>query len=89
MALFSLIIVKSLVSSMRVEHKFKSQCGDPAAGNDFHARIFGENAARRWKEFKYYVSLFDLIDSPLSKKTLPNCKVQEFLDHINNMIHGS
>ena len=60
---------------------------DPVAGNDSCARVFGENAERRWKEFKYCFFLTDPRETVPSKKTQPNYKVQPFMDHVQRISH--
>ena len=51
-ALVRLAMLSRLMPSTRFESKFKSQIEDPFAGNDSCARIFRDNGARLWKEFK-------------------------------------
>ena len=87
MNFIGLIIFNGLVPSMRFEYKFKTQMEDPVAGNDLCARVFGENAERRWKEFKYCFSLTDPRATVPSKKSQPNYKVQAFMDHIQKISH--
>ena len=87
MAFVGFAMLNGLVPRMHFEHKFKSQMEYPIARNDSCARIFGENGARRWKEFKCCFSLVDPRDTAPSKKVSPNYKVQPFLDHMHNVSH--
>ena len=71
-----------LIPSMRFEYKFKMKQEDLVVGNHLCTRTLGENARRRWKEFKY----FSLVDSRVTmtpKKVSPKCKPQEFLNHMH------
>ena len=63
MDLTGLITLNGLCPSMQFEHEFKTHEEDPVAGNDFRGRIFGENAERRWKDFKlcFYVAFLELL----------------------------
>jgi hypothetical protein len=68
MAFIGLIILNSLILSIRFKYKFKMQMEDPVVGNDLYTRIFRENVERHWKEFKYYFSLTN------PRATLPSKK---------------
>ena len=87
MAFVGLIMLNGLIPSVHFEQKFKSQMEDPVAGIDSCARIFGENGARRRKEFTHCFSLVGPRATAPSKKVSPNYRVQPFLDHMHNASH--
>ena len=77
-----LIALNDVTPRMRFMHEF-----NPLAGNDLRVRIFEENATRRCREFKICFSLVDSRVAPPLKKLLPNCKVQDFLNHMHDVNH--
>ena len=77
-----LYMLNGLVPSPRLEFKFKSQIEDPISGNDLCHSVFGNNAERRLKEFKKFLSLTDPRVLPPPKKANPNFKLEEFFDYM-------
>ena len=74
MAFVRLTMLNVLMSSMRLESKFKTQEEDPTVRNHLYSMLFGENANKWSKEFKLCVSLLILeLNHPQSRK-LPNQK---------------
>ena len=84
MTFIGLIALNGLMSSIRFECKFKMKQEDHVAWHYLFVRIFGDSASRCWKEFKLNFSLFGPRATPPSKKVSPNCKVQEFLNHMHD-----
>ena len=78
----ALYMLHSILPSLQVEMKFKTQKEDPVNGSDLCTEVFGGNASTRHKQFKAFFSATNPLKPTPPTESHPNWKNDPVLKHM-------